>query len=125
MVEELLRFDATTPFVSRVTTADVPVGGAVIPAGAPVLVLLDAANRDERRFTCPHAFAPERRPNPHLGFGAGPHACPGAGLARATLQIAIGALLHRFPALQLDGQAVWREEVNVRGLVSLPVSFGG
>jgi cytochrome P450 len=59
----------------------------------------------------------------HLSFGAGPHYCLGAALARVEAQVAIGALLARFPRLRLDPGAEPRYKIvpGFRGLASLPV----
>ncbi|CAM4524052.1 cytochrome P450 [Nocardia ninae] len=51
-------------------------GGAEIPTGELVLVALASANRDERHFADPAAFAPDR-PSNHIAFGHGIHYCLG------------------------------------------------
>jgi cytochrome P450 len=64
-----------------------------------VLVRLEAANQDPHRFPDPARFDPARSPNPHLGFGHGPHHCLGAPLARIELPAAIAAVARRLPGL--------------------------
>jgi len=39
------------------------------------------------------------------------------------LQVAIGSLLHRFPRLQLAGEAEFKKGRLLRGLHSLPVTW--
>ena len=63
-----------------------------------------------------------RRPNPHIGFGAGLHHCLGAPLARMELQITLPTLLHRFPDLALAADPVRRPTFVLRGYASVPVS---
>ncbi|MEU8549725.1 cytochrome P450 [Streptomyces roseoverticillatus] len=111
-VEELLRF---IPYrqgvgIPRQATEDVELDGVTIRAGETVHVSYLAANRDELVYDRPDELDLERRDAPaHLTFGHGTHHCLGARLARMELQVAIGALLARFPALRL---AVPAEEVR-------------
>lgn len=123
-IEELVRFDVISPVVQRTATEDIEIDGHTIRAGQQVVLLLAAANRDPAKFDCPAELDVSRRPNPHLGFGSGIHACPGAALGRAASTVALAALLQRFPDLRFAPEAArWREEGNVRGLVSLPLRF--
>jgi cytochrome P450 len=107
----------------RIVTQPVTIGGQAIPAGDWVLPLLGAANHDPAQFAEPDKLDLSRNPNPHLGFGRGIHFCLGAPLARLEGQIAIGALIRRFPRLSLAGEPVRREQITLRGLKSLPLSI--
>jgi nocardicin N-oxygenase len=102
-VEELLRYTpvAATGGTIRVSLADVELGGQEVLAGEAVLPALTSANRDPAVFSAPDELDLRRTPNPHLAFGYGLHRCLGAELARAQLQIALGALVTRFPGLRL------------------------
>jgi cytochrome P450 len=93
LTEEGLRWGTPTSRVARWTTRDVALGGQVIPAGAKVFAELSSANTDERCFPDAARFEPARRPNRHFTFGAGPHVCTGAPIARKAAQVAFGALL--------------------------------
>ena len=79
------------------------IGGVDIPAGATVMLLNGAANRDPRRFENPAQFDPDR-PNArqHLAFGFGLHTCPGAPLARAEASVSIERLLDRLADIQIS-----------------------
>jgi cytochrome P450 len=69
----------------------------------------------------------QREPNRHLALGQGVHYCVGGPLARLESQIAFTTLLRRLPDLRLavPREALpWRRSVPLRGLRSLPVSFG-
>jgi cytochrome P450 len=124
-LDELLRFDSPVSTATfRYTTEAVTLGGTEIPAGVPVLVALGAANRDPERFPSPDQLDLDRDAAGHLGFGHGIHRCVGAPLAKAEADIALRAILARFPELRLAvplDQLQWRHTRLVRGLASLPV----
>ena len=87
----------------RYAEQDVRFAGVPIAKGEPVTVALAGANRDPRVFTDPDRFdldRPSSQPA-HLGFAHGPHFCLGAALARVQTEVALTALLRRFPALAL------------------------
>lgn len=110
--DEVLRMEAPIPFTSRVTTEPVELTGGTLPAGARVLALLAAANRDPEVFDRPEEFVPDRTPNPHLGLGGGGHYCLGAVLVRAA-----GAhLLRHFPAATLTAEPTWAASLLPRHL---------
>jgi cytochrome P450 len=125
-VEELLRYDSPVQASRRITLAPVTLGGATIPAGAFVMASLGSANRDERFWGPDAAELNLRRENArqHVSFGAGPHHCLGASLARLEAGIAFERLTARFPGLALDGDVVWNGRINLRGPAHLPVSAG-
>jgi len=125
-VEELLRYDSPVQASRRITLEPVTVGGTTIPAGAFVMASLGSANRDERFWGPDAAGLDLRRENArqHVSFGAGPHHCLGASLARLEACIAVERLTARFPDLALDGDVVWNGRINLRGPAHLPVSVG-
>ncbi|GGO22857.1 cytochrome P450 [Micromonospora parathelypteridis] len=123
-VEELLRFDSPVQLTTRTSTAPVTCGGVDLPAGSTTLLLLGAANRDPRRFPDPQRFDPARDQAHPLSFGAGPHYCLGAGLARLEAQLAFPMLLRRLPELALAGTPRHRTRLTLRGYESLTVTLG-
>jgi cytochrome P450 len=129
-VEECLRYDAPVPHSTfRYTTAEVRLGGAVIPPYAQVIVSLAAANRDPARHRDPESFDIHRTDGGHLAFGHGIHFCLGAPLARMEARIAFTALLTRFPAMRLavdPAELHWGhgDGLVLRGLSELPVLLG-
>jgi cytochrome P450 len=125
-VEELLRYDSPVQASRRITVEPVTVGGTTIPAGAFVMASLGSANRDENFWGPGAAELNLRRENArqHVSFGAGPHHCLGASLARLEAGIAFERLVTRFPGLALDGDVVWNGRINLRGPAQLPVSAG-
>ena len=101
-VEELLRYlTVENGGVPREVTRDITIGGQLIRAGEMVRVVLPAANHDERFVPEPGALDVTREPARHLAFGHGIHRCLGAPLARLELNVALPALLRRFPGLRL------------------------
>src|ERR1700677_4389948 len=79
----------------RVARGDVDLFGTAVHAGAMVLAVIGAANRDPAAFSDPDRFDISRDPSPHLAFGHGPHFCLGAPLARLEARIALADLLAR------------------------------
>jgi cytochrome P450 len=127
-VEELLRYTSPVEIsTERYARQDLEVSGTEVPRGELVLGVLGSANRDERYFDEPDALDLARDPNKHLAFGrGGVHHCLGAPLARMEGQIAITALLQRFPDLRLDaepGSLRWRRGLFLRGLQRLPLAW--
>jgi cytochrome P450 len=122
-VEELLRFDSPVQFTSRMPLEDVELGGRRLAAGTEVLLVLGAANRDPAQYDDPERLDIRRKEIRHLSFGHGIHFCLGAPLARLEGQIALLALVQRFPRMELAGQPRRGENLLLRGLASLPVTF--
>jgi cytochrome P450 len=124
-VEELLRFASPVNHANdRFTTEDVPVGDVVIPAGEWVLPAISSANRDPAQFPDPDRLDLGRDTSGHVAFGHGIHHCLGAPLARMEAEVALGALLARFPRISLavpPEELRWRPVSLMNGLESLPV----
>ena len=124
-VEELLRFTNPVNHANdRFTTEDVPVGDVVIPAGEWVLPAISSANRDPAQFPDPERLDLGRDTGGHVAFGHGIHHCLGAPLARMEAEVALGALLARFPGISLavpPEELRWRPVSLMNGLESLPV----
>ncbi|MDQ0990282.1 cytochrome P450 [Streptomyces sp. V3I7] len=100
------------------------IGEVTVPAGETAWVSLSAANRDPARFPDPDRLDLGRDTSGHLALGHGIHYCLGAPLARAETEIALAALLERFPDLALaDGELRWRPSLRARGLRALPVTY--
>ncbi|KYC37611.1 cytochrome [Scytonema hofmannii PCC 7110] len=124
-VEELLRYESPLQICGRTAIDSLEIGGKTIRKGLPVFLLLGSANRDPEQFPDPDRLDLTRPDNRHLAFGDGIHYCLGSGLARIQGQIAINSLIQRLPALQLQTDTPeWRENIFLRGLQALPVTFG-
>lgn len=99
-VDELLRLESPIPFVSRVSTEPVELPCGHLPAGARVLAVLAAANRDPAVFAEPDDLVLDRTPSPHLAFGGGGHFCLAGPLVRACAAVLLAGLVRRFPGLR-------------------------
>ena len=123
-VEELLRLDTPVQVIPRLTADDVTLpDGTVVPGDRHLLVLLGAANHDPRVFTDPGTLKLSRKEAPTLSFGSGIHYCLGAGLARLEARLVFGALLQRFPRIELVETPQWRDGLTVRGLNRLDLTL--
>jgi cytochrome P450 len=102
-IEEYLRYLSPNPGMERrVTTA---VSGAWGSAGPGDFVVLGwgLANHDASAFEAPGEIRLDRRPNPHLAFGSGPHTCIGIHLARLEVRVFLEELLGAVPHWRLAG----------------------
>jgi len=124
-VEELLRYDSPVQASRRITLEPVEIGDTEIPAGAFVMASLASANRDELFWGSDASELKLARENArqHVSFGAGPHHCLGASLARLEATTAFQRLASRFPGLALDGDVTWNGRINLRGPAHLPVTL--
>ncbi|WIM99980.1 cytochrome P450 [Actinoplanes oblitus] len=126
-VEESLRHSPAVDGWPRITTTEVTLDGTVIPAGSRCLLLIGSANHDPRVYGTPDRFDPGRAwLSQHLSFGAGPHYCIGAALARLEITTTLRTLARRFPHLRLadDYQRRFRPNVAARTHQSLPATTG-
>jgi hypothetical protein len=121
-VDETLRYDPSVPVWRRVTKGPVTLGGVDLPAGAKLFLWLAAAGRDADVFPEPDTFD-ANRPNAakHLAFGKGIHYCLGAALGKLEAQLALTALIQRFPRLRLlpNQEFSFHPNISFRGPQSL------
>lgn len=121
-VEETLRFEPTGPHLARYVARDAEFYGQKVPEGSAMLLLVGAANRDERRYKDPDRFDIHRKEGQHLTFGLGVHFCLGASLARLEARVALEEVLKRFPDWEVDyDHARLAPTSTVRGWESMPV----
>jgi len=122
-IEEMLRFWPPVIHFRRTASRDVELGGVTICEGEKVVVYHAAANRDPDVFADPDRFDIGRAPNPHLTFGAGPHFCLGAHLARRQMEAILSESLRRLPGLELAGEPEHLQSNFQNGLKRLPVRW--
>ncbi|MCW2892966.1 MAG: Cytochrome [Actinomycetia bacterium] len=122
-VEELLRLFSIASTV-RVVTRDTMFAGCPMKAGDRVVLPTASAGRDGGQYRSPDEFKLDRFANAHLAFGAGPHRCAGAHLARLELRIALEEWHRRIPDYELaDDKPVTEYVGAVAGLTALPLRW--
>jgi cytochrome P450 len=119
-VEEALRAEPITPFTARICLREVEHRGVQFPAGTIVAVCAERANREQGGEDFDITAERDDR---LLTFGAGPHFCLGANLARAELQEALTFLAPRMPVLAADGPAILGGVEGIYGVESLPLRW--
>jgi cytochrome P450 len=122
VIEETLRYDPPVQLVARIAADDMTIGDTTVVKGDSMMLLLAAAQRDPAEFERPETFDPDRNAFRHLAFGRGLHYCLGAPLARLEAAVALSAVTARFPEARLDGEAVYKQNVTLRGLSTLSVA---
>ncbi|MFP5371608.1 MAG: cytochrome P450, partial [Actinomycetes bacterium] len=124
-VEEAMRLITPLQLTARTTSREVVLHGVPIPAGARVVLIPGAANRDERQFPAPDRFDISRPRGRHLGFGEGVHGCLGAPLARLEARIALEEALPVLGDYQPAGApGFYPSSPNMYVWKHLPVVFG-
>jgi cytochrome P450 len=121
-VEETLRYWPPSQYQGRTATRDVTKHGRTIPAGARVIVVTGAANRDERAYPDPDRYDITRSDGQqHISLGHGIHFCLGAALARLEGRVGIEEFLRRFPTYDVDEPNLVRVHMsNVHGFEHVP-----
>lgn len=123
-VEEFLRFDGPVNSIARVVALEHEVSGQTLRKGDRVFIMINAANRDPRRFERPDELDLARTPNRHLTFGQGLHFCLGAPLARLEAKICISMLVQRYPDMRFaPGPVEWMDAMVMRGPTTLPLQL--
>jgi cytochrome P450 len=102
VIEESLRHDSPVQVLGRAVLQDTVIEGCPLVRGDRVVFGVASANRDEQVYDCPEEFRLDRpRPRDHVAFGAGPHICPGASLARMEARLMLGAFLDAVASFRL------------------------
>ncbi|MGW0532197.1 cytochrome P450 [Streptomyces sp. NPDC003032] len=121
---ELMRYDSSVQFTTRIALSDIEIGGQRIRGGQSVTLVLGSGNRDPRRYKDPDTLDITRRAADHLSFGHGIHYCLGASLALSEIDVAMRTLLRRVDNWALaKSDPDWLDSINFRFLKSLPITF--
>ena len=122
-VEELLRYDTSVQMTTKFAAADVPFHDRTIRKDDTVIFFWGATNRDPARYEEPDRLDITRDDIDHHSFGMGAHFCLGSNLARLELRHAFSALATKLPGLRLTSEPVYKGQLHVHGLASLPVAW--
>jgi cytochrome P450 len=125
-VEELVRWTCPVQGLGRTVTEDTELGGCPLKQGDKVMLMWAAGNRQESLFADPDHMDFDRRPNPHLGFGHGPHKCVGLNLGKLMLRIALEEFLTRIGPFELaDPENIAWVGGETRGIKQLSLRVVG
>ena len=119
--EEALRLETPVQTFFRTTTREAELGGATIPEGEKVLMLLAAANRDPRKWPDPDRYDIDRPTAGHVAFGSGVHMCVGQLLARLEGETMLAALARACARIEPDGEPTPLLNNTLRGWTRLPL----
>jgi cytochrome P450 len=124
-IEESLRFNTSAQRFKRTVMRETELHGERMRVGDKVALAFGSGNRDWRKFPDPDVYDIERRPQGHLGFGAGKHFCLGSQMARLVTEVAMKRFLERVPEFHLYEQKIsWNSSSNFRSPVALPFEIG-
>lgn len=122
--EEIVRIASPSTYLRREVVEDVELSGVKLKRGDSVLIAFGAANRDPTKFPDPDTVVPDRKPNPHIGFGAGRHRCIGSYIAKTELRVAFQEILARFDGFRIDETRPIEYTTGLgQGIISLPMIF--
>ncbi len=124
-VAEAMRFEPSVASFGRVTTEDIEIGGAVLPARQFIRLSTMSGARDERAYERPDVFDIHRDDQTRLHpiFGAGAHRCLGEALARVELEESLAALTARIPQLRLDQAPTIKGRTGIRRVDTMRISW--
>ena len=127
-VEEIVRVASPLTMIARVCPRATNVHGVAVPADHRVALCWASANRDESVFEAPEKLIIDRKPNPHVGFGAGPHVCLGASYARLILRTLIKQIGRKVGSMDVTDSApryeAWPAYRRQTSYDSLRIRFG-
>jgi cytochrome P450 len=122
-VEEVMRVNPTTTWVTREALADFTFDGLEIKAGTTLHLFCGSAGTDPRAgHDAAIDITAKNRP-PHFAFGGGAHYCLGHLVAREDMAVALTVLARRLRDPRVVGKAVWLPCSGNTGPVRLPVAF--
>lgn len=122
-VEELLRQQTPVMLLPRVVREAVTLGGVELQPGEPAVLVIGAANSDERMFPGAHEVDFGRDNGRHVAFGVGHHFCLGAHLARLELRVALEELHRRIPDYRLKEGADIHFTAGIRQATGLEIEW--
>ncbi len=123
-MNETLRYDSSSQMTSRTLTEDTVMHGTHVPAGERVVLLPASGNRDHRVFDDPDRFDLDRDTRKMISFGAGPHYCLGASLAKLEIRIVLEEIASEISDYEIDMSTAQRvHSAHQRGFTSLPCTI--
>ena len=105
-IEEIVRLEPSAPVAPRITTANVRVGGMILPPGSQVRLCMAAINRDGSDPVSTDDLVMDGKVHRHWGFGGGPHRCLGSHLARIELTVVVREWLKQIPDFEVPADYI-------------------
>lgn len=122
-IEELLRKFPTVN-TNRTVLQDCEFKGVQLKRGDRIMLPIVLANHDPKHFDEPATVKLDRKDNPQMLFGHGPHKCLGQYLGKRELRIALEVLLRRKPFFSIpEGKRISTYGGGVMGTTTLPLSW--
>lgn len=122
-LEEVLRVNPTTRWVTREAIEDFEFQGVQFPIGTTVHLFTASSGTDVQAFPDPEIDIEEKDRKAHFTFGGGKHQCIGQHIAKADMSVALATLAAAITDLQLDGDDEWLPDSGNTGPVKLPIRF--
>ena len=122
-VDEMLRWVSPVNAFMRTASRDYPLRGKTIKAGDSLLLLFGSANRDEEVFAAPFSFKVDRKPNQHVAFGYGAHACLGQYLAKMELRAFFSEFIKRLVGVELAGTPALGALTTAYKITRMPIRY--
>jgi cytochrome P450 len=120
-VVESVRLSSPIRGFTRRLSRDAEVGGVRMRAGDRAVLLIGAANLDERHYPDPDRFDLDRQPGGNLGWGNGPHTCVGIHLAKLEMAALLRALVAQVETIEIARPPTRIRNNTLQGIGSLPV----
>jgi cytochrome P450 len=124
-VVEAVRLGSPIRGFTRQLSRDAEFGGVRLRGGERAVLLVGAANLDERRYPQPERFDLDRPPGGNLGWGNGPHTCVGIHLAKLEMTALLRALIAQVETIELVGPPTRIRNNTLQGIGSLPIRLSG
>jgi cytochrome P450 len=118
--EEFFRAISPVTHIGRVCPKQAELHGVTVAAGSLVSLCFASANHDESVFSSPQEVRLDRKPNPHVAFGFGPHLCLGAAHARLVVRTLLKCLCEKVAEVRLLAS---EEKVEKEERYNRPLSF--
>lgn len=122
-LEEILRVNPTTRWVTREVIEDFEFQGIHFDVGTTVHLFSHSSGNDERAYPNPDIDITAEDRKSHFTFGGGIHHCLGHYIARADMSQALPILAARLTNVSCPGGDTWLPDSGNTGPISLPLKF--
>ncbi len=121
-VEEVMRVNPTTRWVTRMAVDTFEFNGVVVESGTTLHLFNESAGTDPEQFG-PETFDITERRAPQFGFGGGIHHCLGHFVARSDMAQALAVMSSRLRDLRPMPGDEWLPDSGNTGPTRLPLTF--